>query len=266
MKNQRRTYTLATKVYGNTGKPQVVLLHGIATSSIIWRDTVRLLSRHYQVVTVDLLGHGKSPKPDDVTYTTELHADTIVHTLKAQGLSTESVFVGFSIGALIAAKLATKYPDLVDSVVLIAPPVYATKTTEKRRVIDSAYRRAYSYIGRLPRAQSLKTLEKIQQNMPRLIGKNVFNEHTWYPIMSSLKYTVQNQSIHADIAKINPEVPITILYGSFDHLVISKRVQQLTRLNPKVSVKRVHAPHGITQSYSQNISKLLFNTRFTQPI
>jgi pimeloyl-ACP methyl ester carboxylesterase len=266
MKSQQRTYLLSTKVYGDTDKPQVVLLHGIATSSIIWQDTIRLLSQDYQVVTIDLLGHGKSPKPDDVAYTTELHADSIAHTLQARTLNTKSVFVGFSIGALITAKLAAKYPDLASSAMLIAPPVYATRTADSLGVIDTAYRRAYTYIERLPKAQSLKTIEKVQQNMPRLIGKNVFNEHTWHPIMSSLRHTVQNQSIHTDIVNIDPKIPITILYGSLDHLVIRKRVEQLARLNPTTNIKRVLAPHGITQNYSQSISKLLFNTTATQPI
>lgn len=108
MKNRQSTYLLSTKVYGDPDKPQVVLLHGIATNSTIWRHTIRLLSQDYRVVTIDLLGHGKSPKPDDVAYTTELHADSIALTLRARGLNARSAFVGFSIGALITAKLAAK--------------------------------------------------------------------------------------------------------------------------------------------------------------
>ena len=266
MKNQQSTYLLSTKVYGDPDKPQVVLLHGIATNSTIWRHTIRLLSQDYRVVTIDLLGHGKSPKPDDVAYTTELHADSIAHTLRARGLNARSAFVGFSIGALITAKLAVKYPELVGSAMLIAPPVYATRTAGARRLIDTTYRRAYTYIRRLPKAQSLKALEKVQKHMPRLIGKNVINGQTWHPIMSSLRHTVQNQSIHADIQKIDTEIPIAILYGSLDHLVIGKRVHQLARMKPQTTIKKVRAPHGITQNYSQNISKLLFSSSTTQPI
>ena len=66
--------------------------------------------------------------------------------------------------------------------------------------------------------------------------------------------------------KIDAEIPIAILYGSLDHLVIGKRVHQLARMKPQTTIKKVRAPHGITQNYSQNISKLLFSSSTTQPI
>src|SRR4051794_3390211 len=43
--------------------PLIVLVHGITSSSEIWRPVIRRLARDYTVVAPDLLGHGRSAKP-----------------------------------------------------------------------------------------------------------------------------------------------------------------------------------------------------------
>ena len=45
------------------GGPLCVLVHGITSSSEIWRPVIRRLARDYTVVAPDLLGHGRSAKP-----------------------------------------------------------------------------------------------------------------------------------------------------------------------------------------------------------
>ena len=48
------------------GKP-IVLVHGWAMHSGIWRDFARQLARNYKVICVDLPGHGHSEKIDPFT-------------------------------------------------------------------------------------------------------------------------------------------------------------------------------------------------------
>jgi pimeloyl-ACP methyl ester carboxylesterase len=50
---------IAWHQYGH-GEPAVVLIHGWATSSAIWRAQLAALGAHYTVVTVDLAGQGES--------------------------------------------------------------------------------------------------------------------------------------------------------------------------------------------------------------
>ena len=47
-----------TETYG-LGKP-IVLVHGWAMHSGIWRLFARELAKHYQVTLIDLPGHGRS--------------------------------------------------------------------------------------------------------------------------------------------------------------------------------------------------------------
>jgi len=57
----------------------ILFLHGNPTSSFVWRDVMPAVadSTGRRCVAIDLLGLGKSDKPDDVTYTLALHRDII---------------------------------------------------------------------------------------------------------------------------------------------------------------------------------------------
>lgn len=43
--------------------PPVLLIHGITTSSLLWRKIIRVLARTHRVIAPDMLNYGKSDKP-----------------------------------------------------------------------------------------------------------------------------------------------------------------------------------------------------------
>jgi pimeloyl-ACP methyl ester carboxylesterase len=60
-----RGFELAYEVYGDSGVP-CLLVHGLLLDSLLNRDLAqRFVAEGYQVVLLDLLGHGKSEKPTD---------------------------------------------------------------------------------------------------------------------------------------------------------------------------------------------------------
>lgn len=105
----------AYSVYG-AGRP-VVLIHGVGMQQAIWAPQVLALASRYQVITYDMLGHGKSKDPDeDVTladYGQQLH-DLLGY------LAVERpAVIGHSMGALVALELALRAPALVDRLVAL---------------------------------------------------------------------------------------------------------------------------------------------------
>ncbi len=50
----------------------IVFLHGIPTSSYLWRNVIPHLSSHARCIALDLVGFGKSDKPD-ITYSVYDH-------------------------------------------------------------------------------------------------------------------------------------------------------------------------------------------------
>jgi thiosulfate/3-mercaptopyruvate sulfurtransferase len=102
------------------GEP-VVLLHGFAVNADLnWRlpGITLSLSRKYRVIAMDLRGHGLSGKPHDIAaYGTEM-VDDVVRLLDHLGIK-EAHVAGYSLGAVIALKLAATHPDRLLSASLL---------------------------------------------------------------------------------------------------------------------------------------------------
>ena len=100
--------------------PAVVLLHGFGENLEGWHrgDVVRVLSRHFQVIMMDVRGHGLSSKPHNPkSYGPELAAD-VVRLLRHLRKSKAHI-VGYSMGALIALDFAVLYQEQALSVILV---------------------------------------------------------------------------------------------------------------------------------------------------
>ncbi len=50
--------------YGKDKNKHVLFIHGLGSSSIVWRDIPQALSEHFHTITVDLIGFGGSVKPN----------------------------------------------------------------------------------------------------------------------------------------------------------------------------------------------------------
>lgn len=101
------------------GEP-VVLIHGLYSNAAInWQlpGTMRLLSESYRVIAPDVRGHGQSGKPDkEAAYGVEL-AEDVVRLLDHLHIDKAHI-AGYSMGGMIAMKLAATHPDRIQSIVL----------------------------------------------------------------------------------------------------------------------------------------------------
>jgi len=102
--------------------PVLLLLHGLGASSFSWRHNVAPLARHFQVLAVDLPGHGRSPAPLNADYHQEALARGIMAFLDRRGICKAAV-AGNSLGGGLALMLARDYPERVDALILLAPAV-----------------------------------------------------------------------------------------------------------------------------------------------
>ncbi|WP_051432778.1 alpha/beta fold hydrolase [Promicromonospora kroppenstedtii] len=107
---------IAYRTHGD-GEP-VVLVHGTGLSQVVWRGLgyVDALA-DYQVVTLDLRGHGRSgrpPSPSD--YTAARFASDVVAVLDALAIP-RTHYLGYSLGARIGFTLLDVRPDRLTSFV-----------------------------------------------------------------------------------------------------------------------------------------------------
>ncbi|MDQ3557160.1 MAG: alpha/beta hydrolase [Gemmatimonadota bacterium] len=99
----------------------VVFVHGAGGSSSIWFKQIRDFRRHFNVLLVDLRGHGESQNPfqihEDATYTFQDVSREIVEVLDDAGIPSAH-FVGISLGCILIRTIGEIAPERVRSMVL----------------------------------------------------------------------------------------------------------------------------------------------------
>ena len=99
----------------------MTFVHGAGGSSSIWYKQVREFRKHFNVLLLDLRGHGNSkPNLKDAfsdRYTFDSITNDIVEVVEYERIE-KSHFVGISLGTILIRNLAEKYPDKVDSMVM----------------------------------------------------------------------------------------------------------------------------------------------------
>jgi pimeloyl-ACP methyl ester carboxylesterase len=165
--------------------PPVLLIHGFGETLESWHraDVVRALSPHFQVIAMDVRGHGRSSKPHDLkSYGAELSAD-VARLLRHLG-TTKAHIVGYSMGALVALDFAALYQEQALSVVLGGAGWNPPETLDDFRQQAEAYEqgrvpvrdgddaKALAALLRGLRVLSEEEVRRIRVPMAALIGAN----------------------------------------------------------------------------------------------
>lgn len=235
--------------------PTIILLHGIASSSLSWQYLIPLISQQYRCVMIDLLGFGDSPKPDWSKYTPDDHIKHIRHTLKKLRLNGPVIMAGHSLGSLLALRYARTYPNDVSRLIMVGPPIYLddlSPAPRRVRMATSAYFRAYKYL-RAHKEFTIANAARIARMIP-IPGTLILNEDTWLPFSRSLEECIEHQTVVEDIRLLH--TPIDIFYGTFDEFIIKANIISLAKL-PHVTLHRPAARHVISRGYAQAIAKIL---------
>src|SRR3984893_11017600 len=118
--SKRKVRTFAGDIaYVRKGQgPPVLLLHGIPSSSYLWRDVIDPLSTTFDVLAPDLLGYGDSDKRLDADLSIAAQARYMVAFLETLGVHQAAV-IGHDIGGGVAQLMAVDEPQRVARLILI---------------------------------------------------------------------------------------------------------------------------------------------------
>jgi len=104
---------------GDERAPAMVLIHGFASSTLVWSQVfLKLAEAGFRVIAVDMLGYGYSAKPRNGEYTIAGQAKLLVRLLDRLGIP-RAIFVGSSYGGAVAATCALDYADRVEKLILV---------------------------------------------------------------------------------------------------------------------------------------------------
>lgn len=98
---------------GGTGTP-IVMLHGQPTWSYLWRNIIPYLEDNHRVIAVDLIGFGKSDKPN-IGYTVENHATYLAGFMDALALDDVTLVI-HDWGSFLGFDYAARNPGHVKAI------------------------------------------------------------------------------------------------------------------------------------------------------
>lgn len=104
---------------GENTNPVLVLIHGFASSTLVWSKVfLKLAQIGFRVIAVDMLGYGYSGKPRNGEYTIAGQANLLMRLLEHLGIS-RATLVGSSYGGAVAATCALDHAARVEKLVLV---------------------------------------------------------------------------------------------------------------------------------------------------
>lgn len=119
---------------GDKDNPVVVFIHGLSSPMCIWDKNFNVIAdAGFYAVRYDLYGRGYSARPR-IRYDIELFRGQLKGLLTKLDLFSSVHLVGLSMGGGIAVDFASRYPDWVKTVTLIAPAGLLQKTVGIRVV------------------------------------------------------------------------------------------------------------------------------------
>lgn len=223
-----------------SGAP-IVFLHGYLSSSIYFRPMRRRLEKTHQIITIDLLGFGSSPKPKKAI-THEEQVEAIRRVLKTRGIKAPFTLIGHSMGALIAIRYADTYPRDIRSLQLFNPPMFShreeaimsIKATgmHYRLLLHSPWRRTFwRFLKVLPR---MPATARFALNLTDMLRAS-------YQAREGSYATIIATNFFADIQAISQ--PALLVVGNRDRRVYRKNLLIHRPLPSNINVKLVNTGH-----------------------
>jgi 2-hydroxy-6-oxonona-2,4-dienedioate hydrolase len=237
--------------YGDKDKPiHIVFIHGLGSSSIVWRDIPQALSENFHTIAVDLIGFGGSDKPE-VDYTISYFSNFIKSFLGQIGIrkSDKIVIIGHSLGGYIAVDYAIENKEQIEKLVLIDSSGMLNRPTV---LLEQYLNAATETDPTLRRIKLKKVFESLLAQPFRLlpIFVDLFISVIERP---GAKRAFESAFKHSTTTSITPErleqiksIPCLIIWGEKDNLIptnhINKFKEILTNAENAIIADAGHSP------------------------
>jgi pimeloyl-ACP methyl ester carboxylesterase len=209
-----------TKLVHENSKEWVVFIHGAGGSSAVWHKQVKPFSEKFNVLLVDLRGHGQSKlKAESKKYSFKMIANDVLLTLQAHTID-KAHFVGVSLGSIIIKQIYSLQPKIVKTM------VFAGAVTELNfksrlllrigRIFNNVlpYMLLYKIFARvmMPKKNHERSRKLFIQEAKKLMDKEF---KRWF------KLTARLTAYLSELEKDKSVIPKLYIMGGEDHLFLA---------------------------------------------
>ncbi|HUG42319.1 MAG TPA: alpha/beta hydrolase [Longimicrobiales bacterium] len=200
----------------------VVLVHGAGGSSSIWFRQIRAYRKEFNVLLVDLRGHGGSAagaeRREGTDYTFEDVSRDILEVLDHLGIE-RAHFVGISLGCLIIRTLAEIAPERVRSMVLGGAIVRLGLRSRVLVLLGNAFKRVVPFMW-LYRVYAWILLPRKGHRESRLVFIREARKLARAEFLRWFRLTMELPPILRLFAERDVGIPTLYLMGDEDHMFL----------------------------------------------
>lgn len=229
--------------YTNT----VVFLHGIGSTAKMWEKVANRLPKNVRCIAVDLLGHGKSPRPDFKPYDVTTQRVSLAVTLMKLRIYKPIILVGHSMGALVAVDFSYNHGSFVQSLILCGPPIY--RPIDRQYLHEKSLRTSYKSLTNSKLAKAVLLNDRYR----KVINQDYELDHSNINLMfKMLLKTIVHQRSLEQLTQIKK--PVKILYGVLDPFVVRRNIRAAAKANSRVSYEKLPlVRHNMTKVFREHL-------------
>ena len=244
-------------------RPPLLLVHGFGASTDHWRKNIIGLSEHFEVWAIDLLGFGRSAKPN-WDYSSDLWRDQLDDFI-TETIGQPAILAGNSLGGYAALCVAAQRPQSARGLILLnsagpftetepAPPPPAWKKTASgslRWLFQQNWASYAVFQWTRRRSTIRKTLKKVYLN-PETVTEQLV-EDIYRPsgspgaaqVFASVFKTRSGEKVDVLLSQLS--CPLLLVWGEADPWINCRdRSAKFRQYYPKLSehfLKAGHCPH-----------------------
>ncbi|WP_346881708.1 alpha/beta hydrolase [uncultured Algibacter sp.] len=256
--------------YVDKGKgPVIVLLHGVPTSSWLYRHMIDDLAKTHRVIAPDMLGFGSSdsPKGYDI-YSETQHAERLLALLDSLNIKTWT-HIMHDAGGLWTWELFKKAPNRINNLVILNTIIYEAGFNPPIRFKKGFMARTamWSYRNGVTTNMMLKglfkegltqnTLNKIDVEGYKTPLKEGKTKAMYYFFSQTCNDLTNYQPV---ISKI--DIPVAVIWGENDSFLNWKNQKETVAKDLNISNENIHllnARHFIQEEQPKEITKIILD-------
>lgn len=223
----------------------IVLIHGWGLNSAIWQPLAEKLKAHMEVISISLPGFG-----DNIDHTIEPYSLANVSELIVNSVNQPAIYLGWSLGGLVATNIAITYPEKALGLVTVAsspyfvaedawPGIDADVLSLFHRQLSKDTTKTIDNFLKIQAMGSTSVRDDIKHIRELVMQYEIPSKQT----LSHSLLLLEQVDLRAKLKQIS--VPFLRLYGRLDSLVPKKVIPIISALAPKSEeVMFEHASHA----------------------